>query len=82
MHYFSRAQFFNFCGLPQARLDAHQSIFVKEKKKKMTAALSWIINVALFGAPPLQMKELRRVWVNRFINFSRWKTFYSKSMSE
>ncbi|KAG1729009.1 hypothetical protein EDB19DRAFT_1939282 [Suillus lakei] len=82
MRYFLRAQFFNFCGLPEARLNADQSVFVKEKKTKFIVALSWAINVALFDAPRSHMKELRRVWVDRTINSPRWKNFNSKLSSE
>ncbi|KAG1782860.1 hypothetical protein EV702DRAFT_1058666 [Suillus placidus] len=82
MRYFSRAQFFNFCGLPEARLNADQPLFVKEKQSKLIVALSWAINVALFDAPRSHMEELRRVWVDRSINSPRWKNFNSKLSSE
>ncbi|KAG2751246.1 hypothetical protein P692DRAFT_20830991, partial [Suillus brevipes Sb2] len=82
MRYFSRAQFFNFCGLPEARLNADQPLFVKEKKSKFIVALSWAINVALFDAPRSHMAELRRVWVDRSINSPRWKNFNTKLSSE
>lgn len=82
MRYFTRAQFFNFCGLREARLDADQSLFVKEKKSKFMVALSWAINVALFDAPRSHMKELRRVWVDRCINSPRWKNFNTKLSNE
>ncbi|KAG1893440.1 uncharacterized protein F5891DRAFT_772184 [Suillus fuscotomentosus] len=82
MRYFTRAQFFNFCGLREARLDADQSLFVKEKKSKFMVALSWAINVALFDAPRSHMEELRRVWVDRCINSPRWKNFNTKLSSE
>lgn len=82
MRYFSRAQFFNFCGLPEARLNADQPLFVKEKKSKLLVAFSWAVNVALFDAPRSHMEELRRVWVDRSINSPRWKNFNSKLSSE
>ncbi|KAG1873592.1 hypothetical protein DFJ58DRAFT_759127 [Suillus subalutaceus] len=82
MRYFSRAQFFNFCGLPEARLNADQPLFVKEKKSKFLVAFSWAVNVALFDAPRSHMEELRRVWVDRSINSPRWKNFNSKLSSE
>ncbi|KAG2138067.1 uncharacterized protein EDB93DRAFT_1253450 [Suillus bovinus] len=82
MRYFSRAQFFNFCGLPEARLNADQSLFAKEKRSKFIVAFSWAINVALFDAPRSHMEALRRVWVDRSINSPRWKNFNSKLSSE
>jgi hypothetical protein len=82
MRYFSRAQFFNFCGLPEARLNADQPLFVKEKKSKLVVAFSWAVNVALFDAPRSHMEELRRVWVDRSINSPRWKNFNTKLNSE
>ncbi|KAG1805185.1 uncharacterized protein BJ212DRAFT_877498 [Suillus subaureus] len=65
-----------------ARLNADQSLFVKEKKSKFLVALSWAVNVALFDAPRSHMEELRRVWVDRSINSPRWKNFNSKLSSE
>ncbi|KAG2128972.1 hypothetical protein DEU56DRAFT_915294 [Suillus clintonianus] len=82
MRYFTRAKFFNFCGLPAARLDADQSVYKKTKRSKLILALSWAFNVALFGAPQSHMTELRRVWVDRSINSPRWKNFNSKLSSE
>ncbi|KAG0697316.1 hypothetical protein DFH29DRAFT_946926 [Suillus ampliporus] len=82
MRYFTRAKFFNFCGLPAARLDADQSVYVKEKRNKLILVLSWAFNVALFGAPQSHMSELRRVWVDRSTNSPRWKDFNSKLSSE
>ncbi|KAG1752368.1 uncharacterized protein EDB91DRAFT_1102074 [Suillus paluster] len=82
MRYFTRAKFFNFCGLPAARLDADQSVYIKEKRHKLILVLSWALNVALFGAPQSHMIELRRVWVDRSTNSPRWKNFNSKLSSE
>lgn len=78
----AQAQFFNFCGLPEARLNADQPLFVKEKKSKFIVALSWAINVALFDAPRSHMAELRLVWVDRSINSPRWKNFNTRLSSE
>ncbi|KAG2128967.1 hypothetical protein DEU56DRAFT_915289 [Suillus clintonianus] len=82
MRYFTRAQFFNFYGLSEARLNADQSVFVKEKSSSLIAALSWALNAAMFDAPRSHMEELRRVWVDRSINTPRWKNFNSKLSSE
>ncbi|KAG1873588.1 hypothetical protein DFJ58DRAFT_759103 [Suillus subalutaceus] len=82
MRYFTRAKFFNFCGLPSARLDADQIVYKKKKRNKLILVLSWAFNVAMFGAPQSHMEELRRVWVDRSINSPRWKNFNSKLSSE
>ncbi|KAJ8591773.1 hypothetical protein M405DRAFT_931917 [Rhizopogon salebrosus TDB-379] len=82
MRYFTRAKFFNFCGLPAARLSADQSVYTKEKRSNLFLALSWAFNVALFGAPESHMNELKRVWVDRSINSPRWKSFNNKLISE
>jgi hypothetical protein len=82
MRYFTRAKFFNFCGLPTARLDADQTVYKKKKKNKLVLVLSWAFNVAMFGAPQSHMEELRRVWVDRSINSPRWKNFNSKLSNE
>jgi hypothetical protein len=78
----ARAKFFNFCGLPTARLDADQTVYKKKKKNKLVLVLSWAFNVAMFGAPQSHMEELRRVWVDRSINSPRWKNFNSKLSNE
>ena len=78
----ARARFFNFYGLPAARLDADQSVYIKEESSKLKFALSWAFNVALFGAPESHMSELRRVWVDRSINTPRWKNFNDNLSSE
>ncbi|OJA15332.1 hypothetical protein AZE42_03341 [Rhizopogon vesiculosus] len=78
----ARAKFFNFYGLPAARLDADQSVYLKKKRSKIILAFSWAFNVALFGAPESHMSELRRVWVDRSINSPRWKNFNNKLSSE
>jgi hypothetical protein len=78
----ARAKFFNFCGLPTARLDADQSVYIKKERGKLLVALSWAFNVALFGAPDSHMRELRRVWVDRSINSPRWKQFNNQLTSE
>ncbi|KAG1893442.1 uncharacterized protein F5891DRAFT_1066667 [Suillus fuscotomentosus] len=82
MRYFVRAKFFNFCGLPAARLDADQTVYKKKKRNKLVLVLSWTFNVAMFGAPQSHMEELRRVWVDRSINSPRWKNFNSKLSTE
>ncbi|OAX43356.1 hypothetical protein K503DRAFT_708684 [Rhizopogon vinicolor AM-OR11-026] len=82
MGYFAQAKFFNFCGLPAARLNADQSVYVKTKNGKLIVTLSWAFNAALFGAPESYMSELRRVWVDRSINSPRWKNFNNKLSSE
>ncbi|KAJ8594025.1 hypothetical protein M405DRAFT_785153 [Rhizopogon salebrosus TDB-379] len=82
MRYFTRAKFFNFCGLLTARLDADQSVYIKKERGKLLVALSWAFNVALFGAPDSHMRELRRVWVDRSINSPRWKQFNNQLASE
>src|SRR5260221_4789762 len=78
----AQAKFFNFCGLPAARLNADQSVYVKTKHGKLIVPLSWAFNAALFGAPESYMSELRRVWVDRSINSPRWKSFNNKLSSE
>ncbi|KAG2042009.1 hypothetical protein BDR03DRAFT_841637, partial [Suillus americanus] len=78
----ARAKFFNFCGLPSARLDADQTVYTKKRGNKLILVLSWAFNVAMFGAPQSHMEELRRVWVDRSVNSPRWKNFNSKLSSE
>ena len=78
----ARAKFFNFYGQSNARLNADQSIYIKEEKGRLMSALWRTFSAALFGAPESHMTELRSVWVDRTINVLRWKNFNNKLSSE
>ncbi|KAG1732668.1 uncharacterized protein EDB91DRAFT_667312 [Suillus paluster] len=83
MHYFYRAKFFNFCGLPCARLDADRSVYKEDAAvRPLTSSLSLALDAMLFWAPQAHLKDIRRVWVDECINTPRWKDFNSKLMAE
>jgi hypothetical protein len=83
MHYFYRAKFFNFCGLPCARLDADKSVYEEDTGfHPLISPLSLLLEVLLFWAPQAHLKDIRRVWVDECINTPRWKDFNSNLMTE
>ncbi|KAJ8579812.1 hypothetical protein M405DRAFT_778667 [Rhizopogon salebrosus TDB-379] len=84
MHYFSKAKFFNFCGLPCARLDADKSVHPEDKGifHPLTVGPSMVLDVMLFWAPQAHYQDLRRVLVDECINAPRWKGFSRDLMAE
>lgn len=83
MHYFYRAKFFNFCGLPCARLDADKSVYEEDTGfHPLISPLSLVFEAMLFWAPQAHLKDIRRVWVDECINTPRWKDFNRKLMTE
>jgi hypothetical protein len=83
MHYFYRAKFFNFCGLPCARLEADKSVYEENKNfRPLTSSVSFALNAMLFWAPQSHLEDLRKVWVDECINTPRWKDFNKNLMTE
>lgn len=83
MHYFYRAKFFNFCGLPCARLEADKSVYDEDKNfHLLTSGVSLVLNAMLFWAPQSHLEDLRKVWVDECINTPRWKAFNTNLMTE
>ncbi|KAJ8598064.1 hypothetical protein M405DRAFT_927825, partial [Rhizopogon salebrosus TDB-379] len=83
MHYFARAKFFNFCGLPCARLDADKSIYPEETDfHPLTSSLSFALEAMLFWAPRARLNDLQKVWVDESVITPRWKNFNRNLMTE
>ncbi|OAX38259.1 hypothetical protein K503DRAFT_718438 [Rhizopogon vinicolor AM-OR11-026] len=84
MQYFSRSKFFNFCGLPCARLDADKSVHREDTNLfyPVTISFSFALDAMLFWAPRAHYNDLRRVWVDECINAPRWKDFSRNLMAE
>ncbi|KAG1751712.1 hypothetical protein EDB19DRAFT_1197425 [Suillus lakei] len=83
MHYFCKAKYFNFCGLPCARLDADKSVYNDITSfDPLTSSLSLALDAMLFWAPRAHLIDLRRVWVDNCVNSPRWKDYNTKLMAE
>lgn len=83
MHYFYRAKFFNFCGLPCARLEADKSVYEEDTKfHPLTSSMCLALDAMLFWAPQSHLEDLRKVWVDECINTPRWKDFNKNLMTE
>ena len=77
-------KFINFHGQIGARLNADQSVNVKDKGNdtEHTSRLFHIVNIILLSAPHDQFDYLRHLWVDRIINLPRWKTFVTAQATE
>ncbi|KAG2117712.1 hypothetical protein DEU56DRAFT_158195 [Suillus clintonianus] len=83
MHYFYITKYFNFCGLPYARLDADRSVYEEDTSfHPLISTLSLLFEAMLFWAPQAHLKDIRRVWVDECINTPRWKDFNRNLMTE
>ncbi|KAG1838586.1 hypothetical protein DFJ58DRAFT_813794 [Suillus subalutaceus] len=83
MHYFYRAKFFNFCGLPYARLEADKSVYEEDQNfHPLTSSVSFALDAMLFWAPQSHLEDLQKVWVDECINTPRWKDFNKNLMTE
>ncbi|KIK91513.1 hypothetical protein PAXRUDRAFT_830785 [Paxillus rubicundulus Ve08.2h10] len=83
MRLFTSSRFVNFYGQPEARLNVDQSVYTKLRGQDETPSLLIrISDLLLFGGPSAHATELQRVWVDRTVNFPRWKGFVSKLSNE
>ncbi|KAG1850188.1 hypothetical protein F4604DRAFT_1809444 [Suillus subluteus] len=65
-----------------ARLDADQSLYDSDSKKKPKPILVRILNVALFNSPHIHSESIHNVWVDNTVVKPRWKKFISQLNSE
>ena len=84
IHSEGRAKFFNFCGLPCARLDADKSVYmvIPSRLHPLTSKLSMVFDAMLFWSPQAHFNDLRRVWVDECIIEPRWNDFSKNLMTE
>ncbi|KAG1740684.1 hypothetical protein EDB19DRAFT_1708426, partial [Suillus lakei] len=83
MNYFYRAKFFNFCGLPCARLDAVRSVYEEGTGlHPLIGALFPFFDFILFMAPQAHVESIQRVWVDQCIDVPRWKDFSRNLLDE
>ncbi|EIW87388.1 hypothetical protein CONPUDRAFT_149421 [Coniophora puteana RWD-64-598 SS2] len=80
MRMFARTRFFNFCGQIGARLDADQTVYYRDKRRR--SILLRIMSPFLFGAPDVHMKALKTIWVDQLVNHIPWKKFVDKLNDE
>ncbi|EIW75890.1 hypothetical protein CONPUDRAFT_139857 [Coniophora puteana RWD-64-598 SS2] len=79
-HTFAVSRLHNFCGQPEARLDADKSVWPDN-----TLSSHWIflsLSVFMFGTPYSQLERLNNVWVDRTVNSARWKEYISTVYDE
>ncbi|KAF9218651.1 hypothetical protein BS17DRAFT_522428 [Gyrodon lividus] len=79
----------NFCGEPEARLNADQSMVksrTKQKcetlKRRLWNSLRSCFVLALWNSPKAHLRALERVWVDRTFIEPRWKGFLTQLNTE
>ncbi|KAG8214957.1 hypothetical protein J3R82DRAFT_8349 [Butyriboletus roseoflavus] len=73
---------YSFYGQPGARLEANLSVYIGGEHGDENSLLFAPFNIFLFFAPSVQIKELKRIWVDNIVNYARWEAFSSKLNSE
>ncbi|KAL4073589.1 hypothetical protein J3A83DRAFT_2572203 [Scleroderma citrinum] len=82
-HIFTRMKFINFHGQVGARLNADQSLYVKENNDvQCTSHWFHVVNMILLSAPHDQLEDLKSLWVDHTINLPRWRKFVTMQTSD
>ncbi|EIW75801.1 hypothetical protein CONPUDRAFT_85065, partial [Coniophora puteana RWD-64-598 SS2] len=79
-HSFAVSRLHNFCGQPEARLDADKSVWPDDTLNMHWTFIS--LSIFMFGTPYSQLERLNTVWVDRTINSARWKEYISTVYDE
>ena len=73
-------QFLNFCGQPNARLNADTALFGEQIWNRRPVFK--VVNFLLLGSPNEHAARLQRVWVDGIIIQPRWKDFVNRLKEE
>ena len=73
-------QFLNFCGQPNARLNADTALFGQQIWNRRPVFK--VVNFLLLGSPNEHAARLQRVWVDGIIIQPRWKDFVNRLKEE
>ncbi|OCH90427.1 hypothetical protein OBBRIDRAFT_887699 [Obba rivulosa] len=79
MTFFALHRFRNFHGQREARLARNQAIYEQDDQQTLFLKL---LSPVLFGAPDVQLRSLKRIWVDRATSFPHWTDFIQKMRSE
>lgn len=79
-----RTKFINFYGQIGARLNADQSLYLKDERNDTEHAsrLFRVVNIILLTWPREQLENLRCLWVDQTIILPRWKAFVTEQTTE
>ncbi|KAH7882602.1 hypothetical protein F5I97DRAFT_1832264 [Phlebopus sp. FC_14] len=77
---FAHSKFLNFCGLPYARLDSDQSLYLSSMRPR--SLLFSPLNVVLLNAPSAHIDALQNIYVDNLLNASRWAVFINNLKEE
>jgi len=76
----ARSRLYNFCGQPEARLDADMSVHHNPERPPHWAFIT--LSFSMFGTPATQLERLNELWVDCAINTARWKEYITTMYDE
>jgi len=74
------AKFFNFYGLPEARLNRDDSVYGHWTNRRTWFIKS--ISMFLFSAPDVHLRNLQKMWVDGLMHQSVWEQLMTKVTDE
>ncbi|KAK0203585.1 hypothetical protein DFS33DRAFT_1332598 [Desarmillaria ectypa] len=79
MHIFVQQRFYNFHGLPAARLECDKSVYGTIPRR---TPLVILLSPLLFFAPDIHLASLNKIWGDGIVCKTRWAAFIEKLNSE
>ncbi|KAK0192798.1 hypothetical protein F5146DRAFT_1041528 [Armillaria mellea] len=79
MYIFVQQRFYNFHGLPAARLEREKSVYGRTFKR---TALVTLLSPLLFFAPDIHLASLEKIWGDGLISKVSWSIFIEKLNTE
>ena len=66
-------KFFNFHGLPEARLNRDDSVYVNGHSTNRRTWFIKLISILLFSAPDFHLENLQKIWVDGMMHKAVWE---------
>ncbi|PBK68964.1 hypothetical protein ARMSODRAFT_1039908 [Armillaria solidipes] len=79
MFIFVQQRFYNFHGLPAARLECDKSVYGTETKR---TPLVILLSPLLFSAPDIYLASLNKIWGDGLVTKTSWTVFIEKLKAE
>ncbi|KAK0192797.1 hypothetical protein F5146DRAFT_1041518 [Armillaria mellea] len=76
MSIFVQQRFYNFHGLPAARLECDKSVYEGARAKRSPLVI--LLSPLLFFAPDIHLASLNKIWGDGLVNQTRWAAFIKK----
>ena len=75
-------KFFNFHGLPEARLNRDDSVYVNGHSTNRRTWFIKLISILLFSAPDFHLENLQKIWVDGMMHKAVWEEGLKKVTDE